>query len=90
MARFSSLPAWTAAFALATMAANAHANPLAGSLRELGLARGSNVEEVASRVCWRETGFGDVGYSTTLMAIRARVAALNIAIKSKPIPTTIL
>jgi len=58
MARKSWLPASVAAFALAAMAASAHAGPVGGTARELVLAgvTGSNVEEVATRVCWRENG----------------------------------
>jgi hypothetical protein len=40
------------------MSANAHAGPVGGTARAFVLAgmTGSNVEKVASRVCWRENG----------------------------------
>jgi hypothetical protein len=36
--------------------ANAHAAPVLGTTRGLVLAGISNVEDVASRICWRENG----------------------------------
>jgi len=57
MARKLWLPGSSAVFVLAIMTANAHASPVGGgTARELVLASGSNVEQVASRVCWRENG----------------------------------
>ena len=56
MARKLWLPGSAAVFVLAATAANAHASPVAGTARELVSPRGSNIEEVASRVCWRENG----------------------------------
>ncbi len=58
MARTSWLAGSAAVFALATMSANAHAGPVGDTARAFVLAgmTGSNVEKVASRVCWRENG----------------------------------
>ena len=47
-----------AVFALAAMAAYADAAPVGGTARDLAPAGmiGSNTEQVASRVCWRQNG----------------------------------
>ena len=58
MARKSWLAGSAAVFALTAMAANAQAGPVGDTARALVLAgmTGSNVEKVASRVCWSENG----------------------------------
>src|SRR5262245_2750396 len=56
MAAKSWLRGSVAVFALAAMAASAHAGPVAGTAKALAGMTGSNVETVASRVCWRENG----------------------------------
>jgi hypothetical protein len=45
-------------FALTTMAATAQAGPVGGTARELAAAgtTGSQLQQVANRVCWRENG----------------------------------
>jgi hypothetical protein len=57
MARKSWMPC-SAAFALTAVAANADAGPVAGTARELATAAvaGSNVQQVANRVCWSQNG----------------------------------
>jgi hypothetical protein len=57
MARKSWLPC-SVAFALTAVAANADAGPVAGTARELATAAvaGSNVQQVANRVCWSQNG----------------------------------
>ena len=52
------LPGSAAVFALTAMAANAHAGPIGGTARALvsGGMIGSNVQQVANRVCWSENG----------------------------------
>jgi hypothetical protein len=56
MARISWLPGSAVVFVFAAMAANANASPVGNAARKLAPAGGSNVEKVASRVCWRENG----------------------------------
>ena len=58
MARKFWLPGSAAVFAVTAMAATAQAGPVGGTARELAAAgmTGSQLQQVANRVCWRENG----------------------------------
>jgi hypothetical protein len=58
MARKFWLPGPAAVFAVIAMAATAQAGPVGGTARELAAAgmTGSQLQQVANRVCWRENG----------------------------------
>ena len=58
MARKFWLPGSAAVFAVIAMAATAQAGPVGGTARELAAAgmTGSQLQQVANRVCWREDG----------------------------------